>query len=38
MKKTYFNNLGSERSVEVIFVEKMLKKYYKPGNIVIDIG
>ena len=38
MKDSYFNNLGSERSVEVIFVEKILQIYYKPGNIVLDIG
>ena len=38
MKDSYFNNLGSERSVEVIFVEKILQKYYKLGNIVLDIG
>jgi len=38
MDKEYINNLGSERSVEVIFIEQILKKYYKEGNIVLDIG
>jgi SAM-dependent methyltransferase len=38
MNNEYINNLGSERSVEVIFIEQLLKKYYKSGNIVLDIG
>lgn len=38
MKDSYYNNLGSERSVEVVFIEEALKKYYKPNDIVLDIG
>ena len=38
MKDQYFNNLGSERTVEVLFIEESLKKYHKPNNIVLDIG
>ncbi len=38
MKNEYFNNLGSERSVEIIFIENAIKKYYTTGNIVLDIG
>ena len=37
MNNEYINNLGSERSVEVIFIEQLLKKYYKSGNIVLHI-
>lgn len=38
MEQVIRNYLGSERSVETMFVEESLKKYYKPGNVVIDIG
>ena len=36
MKNEYFNNLGSERSVEIIFIENAIKKYYTTGNIVFQ--
>lgn len=32
------NVLGSERSVEVPFVEYAVKKYYKEGDVILDIG
>ena len=38
MEQTIPNYLGSERSVETIFVEELLRKYYKQGNVVLDIG
>ena len=38
MENNYFNNLGSERSVEVIFVEYALRKYYKNNDVILDIG
>jgi len=38
MESVISNNLGSERSVEVLFIEEYVKKYYTPGNVVLDIG
>jgi len=32
------NTLGSERTVETIFIEEAIKKYYKVGDKIIDIG
>lgn len=38
MNKSYLNTLGSERTIEITFIEEMLKKYHKNGNIVLDVG
>lgn len=34
----YNNSLGSERTIETVFVYEMLSKYYETGNIVLDVG
>lgn len=38
MLDQYNNSLGSERTVETVFVYEMMGKYYKPGNVVLDVG
>lgn len=38
MEKEYKNLLGSERTIEITFIEEMLEKYYKNNNIILDVG
>jgi hypothetical protein len=38
MKEKYSNTLGSERTVEVLFIEEMINKYHTPNSIVLDVG
>lgn len=38
MLNTYQNSLGSERTVETIFVHEMLSNYYQPNFTVLDVG
>ena len=38
MDKKYPNTLGSERTVEIAFIEEMILKYHRPNSIVLDVG
>lgn len=38
METKYKNTLGSERTVEIVFIEEMLRKYYAGDDIVLDVG
>ncbi len=38
MQEKYPNALGSERTVELVFVEEMLLKYHSKGDTVLDVG
>lgn len=38
MKESYYNTLGSERTVEVLFIQEAISKYCKFGSSVLDIG
>lgn len=38
MESEYNNVLGSERTVEIVFVQEMLRKYVTSGDSVLDVG
>jgi len=38
MNQSYQNTLGSERTVEIIFIEEAIRKYCQPGSSLLDIG
>lgn len=38
MENTYQNILGSERTVEIIFIEEAIRKYCKTRSSLLDIG
>jgi hypothetical protein len=38
MKDKYYNSLGNERSVELVFIKDIVEKYYQESNIILDVG
>lgn len=38
MQNVYKNTLGSERTVEIIFIEEIIRKFCKPKSSLLDIG